>query len=90
MKFYHIVIPKMDRRLRQILKRQIPCFVGGVITGVLLAYSFEFLFSFTVNTAVWFGISFLINKFYFKSNGLNDQKYLIEYAKSIIISRINK
>jgi hypothetical protein len=80
----------MDSTLKEIVKRQIPCLVGGAMTGAFLAHYFEFLFSFIVNTAVWIGISILLNKFYFKSDGLNDEKYVINYARSRIVLYINK
>ncbi len=89
MESFIIIISKMDDTLKEIIKRQTPCLVGGAVTGIFLSYYFGFLFSLVVNTAIWTGISILLNRFYFKSDGFNDQKYLIKYARSRIVSRKN-
>ena len=86
MKTLSFILSKMDNTLKKVIKRQIPYLIGGAITGAFLAYYFGFLASFVVNTIVWTGVSILVNKLYFKSDGFDDQKYLINYARSIIVS----
>jgi hypothetical protein len=36
---------------------------------------------------MWYVISYLVSKYYYKSKGTNDQKYLIQYGLSKIHSR---
>ncbi len=36
---------------------------------------------------MWYVISSLVSKYYYKSKGINDQKYLIQYGLSKIKSR---
>ncbi len=70
----------MDAILKSIIKRQIPFLIGGTITGSIMAYYYGFLFTIIVNSAIWYVISYLVSKYYYKSKGINDQKYLIQYA----------
>ncbi|HET9807584.1 MAG TPA: hypothetical protein VFP49_11795 [Nitrososphaeraceae archaeon] len=77
----------MDTILKSILKRQIPILIGGTITGSIMAYYYGFLFTIIVNSIMWYVISSLVNKYYYKSKGVNDQKYLIQYGLSKIQSR---
>ena len=77
----------MDAILKSILKRQIPFLIGGTITGTIMAYYYGFLFTIIVNSIMWYVISYLVSKFYYKSKGINDQKYLIQYGLSKINSR---
>ena len=77
----------MDTILKSILKRQIPFLIGGTITGSIMAYYYGFLFTIIVNSAIWYVISYLVSKYYYKSRGMNDQKYLIQYGLSKIKSR---
>jgi len=77
----------MDRILKSILRRQIPFLIGGTITGTVMTYYYGFPFTIVVNSAIWYGISYIVNKYYWKNTGLNDQKYLIQYALSKINSR---
>jgi len=46
-----------------------------------------FLITIIVNNAIWYVISCLVSKYYYKSKGTNDQKYLIRYGLSKIKSR---
>ena len=71
---------KLDTVLKSIIKRQIPFLIGGTITGIIMAYYYGFLFTIIVNSAMWYVISYLVSKYYYKSKGINDQKYLIQYA----------
>ena len=80
----------MDIILKSILRRQIPVLIGGTITGTIMTYYYGFLFAIVVNSAMWYGISYLVNKYYWKNKGLNDQKYLIQYALSKINSKKRK
>src|SRR5919205_4078831 len=80
----------MDVILKSILRRQIPFLIGGTITGTVMTYYYGFLFTIVVNSAIWYGISYVISKYYWKNKGLNDQKYLIQYALSKINSSKRK
>jgi uncharacterized membrane protein YcaP (DUF421 family) len=81
---YIIVV---DAILKSIIKRQIPFLIGGTITGTIMAYYYGFLFTIIVNSLMWYVISYLVSKYYYKSKGINDQKYLIQYGLSKIKSR---
>ena len=70
----------LDTILKSILKRQIPFLIGGTITGTIMAYYYGFLFTIIVNSLMWYVISYLVSKYYYKSKGINDQKYLILYC----------
>lgn len=74
----------MDKTLKSVLKRQIPFLVGGTITGTIMTYYYGFLFTIIVNSIIWWILSYIVNKYYWKSQGLNDQKYLLQYAMSKI------
>ena len=80
----------MDIILKSILRRQLPFLIGGTITGTIMTYYYGFPFTIVVNSATWYGISYFVNKYYWKNKGLNDQKYLIQYALSKINSRKRK
>ena len=81
----------MDLILKSILRRQILFLIGGTITGTIMTYYYGFPFTIVVvNSAIWYGISYAVNKVYWKNKGLNDQKYLIQYALSKINSRKRK
>ena len=69
----------MDKILKAIIKRQIPFLIGGTVTGAIMAYYYGFLFTIIVNSIIWWGISYAVNRFLWKSSGLNDQRYLIRY-----------
>ena len=77
----------MDAILKSIIKRQIPFLIGGTITGSIMAYYYGFLFTIIVNSAIWYVISNLVSKYYYKSKGINDQKYLIQYGLSKSLSQ---
>jgi p-aminobenzoyl-glutamate transporter AbgT len=70
----------LDTILKSILKRQIPFLIGGTITGIIMTYYYGFLFTIIVNSLMWYVISYLVSNYYYKSKGINDQKYLIQYA----------
>ena len=63
--------------------------MGGTITGNIMAYYYGFLFTIIVNSAIWYVISYLVSKYYYKSKGINDQKYLIYYALNKIKKKNN-
>ncbi len=77
----------MDIILKSILRRQIPLLVGGTITGAIMTYYYGFPFTIVVNSAIWYGFSYVVSKYYWKNKGVEDQKYLIQYALSKISSR---
>jgi p-aminobenzoyl-glutamate transporter AbgT len=83
----YIIVVWMDTILKSIIKRQIPFLIGGTITGSIMAYYYGFLFTIIVNSIMWYVISYLVSKYYYKSKGINDQKYLIQYGLSKIKSR---
>ena len=77
----------LDAILKKIIKRQLPFLIGGTITGIIMTYYYGFLFSIIVNSAIWMLISFIVNKYYYKSTGFKDEKYLLQYALTKINSR---
>ena len=77
----------LDAILKSIIKRQIPFLIGGTITGIIMTYYYGFLFTLIVNSVIWCAISYLVSRYYYKSKGINDQKYLIQYGLSKIKSR---
>ena len=81
--YYH----SLDTILKSILKRQIPFLIGGTITGIIMTYYYGFLFTIIVNSIIWYVISYIVSKYYYKSKGINDQTYLIQYDLSKIRSR---
>ena len=76
----------MDIILKSILRRQIPFLIGGTITGTVMTYYYGFPFTIIVDSAIWYSISYIVSKYYWKNKGLADQKYLIHYALSKINS----
>jgi p-aminobenzoyl-glutamate transporter AbgT len=80
----------VDKILKSILRRQMPFLIGGTITGTIMTYYYGFPFTIVVNSAIWWVISYLVSKYYWKSTGLKDQKYLVQYAMSKINSRKTK
>jgi hypothetical protein len=63
-----------------------PYLIGGTITGTIMAYYYGFLFSIIVNSIIWFAISTLVNKFYWKYTGFKGEFQLI----SKYIDRLRK
>jgi hypothetical protein len=85
--------PEKDRvgcNTKKIIKRQLPFLIGGTITGVIMTYYYGFLFSIIVNSAIWMLISFIVNKYYYKSTGFKDEKYLLQYGLAIVSARTRK
>ena len=80
----------LDTILKKILKRQLPFLIGGTITGVIMTYYYGFLFSIIVNSAVWMLVSFIVNKYYYKSTGFKDEKYLVQYGLAKINTRTKR
>lgn len=76
----------MDSLLKSVLKRQMPYLVGGSITGTIMAYYYGFMFAIIVNSIIWFVISTLVNKYYWKYTGFKEEVQII----SKYISRIKK
>ncbi|HEY6883299.1 MAG TPA: hypothetical protein VI278_04595 [Nitrososphaeraceae archaeon] len=74
----------MDKILRSILKRQIPFLIGGAITGTIMTFYYGFLFTIIVNSAIWYGLSNIVSKNYWKNKAIEDQKYLLHYVMSRI------
>ena len=63
----------LDNLLKSVLKRQMPYLLGGTITGTIMAYYYGFLFTVIVNSVIWFAISTLINKYYWKYTGFKEE-----------------
>src|SRR5215204_2982112 len=80
----------LDAFLKKILRRQLPFLIGGTITGVIMTYYYGFLYSIIVNSAIWMLISFIINKYYYKSTGFKDEKYLLQYGLAKINTRTRR
>lgn len=76
----------MDNLLKSVLKRQMPYLIGGTITGSIMAYYYGFLITIIVNSIIWFVISTLVNKYYWKYTGFKEEFQLI----SKYINRIRK
>ena len=87
---YNAEKTRLDAILKKIIKRQLPFLIGGTITGIIMTYYYNFLFSIIVNSAIWMLISFIINKYYYKSTGFKDEKYLLQYGLAMINTRIRK
>ena len=85
-----IYIRSLDTILKSILKLQVPFLIGGTITGIIMTYYYGFLFTIIVNSLIWYVISYFVSKYYYKSKGINDQKYLIQYGLSKIKSKNKK
>jgi hypothetical protein len=60
----------MDIILKSILRRQIPFLIGGTITGTIMTYYYGFPFTIVVNSIIWYGVSYIVNKYYWKNKGL--------------------
>ena len=71
--------------LKSALKRQIPYLIGGTLTGIIMSYYYGFIFSIIVNSAIWFVISTVVNKYYWNYTGLKEEMYLMKFG----LSRIN-
>ena len=76
----------MDSLLKSVLKHQLPYLIGGTITGSIMAYYYGFLVTIIVNSVIWFVISTLVNKYYWKYTGFKEEFHLI----SKYIDRIRK
>ena len=81
---------RLDAILKKIIKRQLPFLIGGTITGVIMTYYYGFLFSIIVNSAIWMLISFIVNKYYYKSTGFKDEKYLLQYGLAMINTKTRR
>ena len=81
---------RLDTILKKIIKRQLPFLIGGTITGAIMTYYYGFLFSIIVNSAIWMLISFIVNKYYYKSTGFKDEKYLVKYGLAMINTRTKR
>ncbi|MDW0333849.1 MAG: hypothetical protein QN423_12940 [Nitrososphaeraceae archaeon] len=77
----------MDKVLKAVLKRQMPLLIASTISGLIVTYYSGFLFSIVVNSLKWMVISFIKNKYYYKSTGFKDEKYLLQYGLTKINSR---
>ena len=80
----------MDIILKSIVRRQVPFLIGGTIAGIIMTYHYGFLFTIIVNSANWWGVSYFVNKYYWKSKALDDQKYLLQFALAKFQSSRNK
>jgi len=75
----------MDIILKSILRRQIPFLIGGTITGTIMTYYYGFPFTIVVNSAIWYGISLIVNKYYWKNKDLLTKNILfnLHYQKLV-------
>ena len=80
----------MDIILKSIVRRQIPFLIGGTISGIIMTHYYGFLFTIILNSAIWWGVSYFVNKYYWKSKALDDQKYLLQLALTKFQSSRNK
>jgi hypothetical protein len=72
-----LILINLDSLLRSVLKRQMPYLIGGTITGTIMAYYYGFLFAIIANSIIWFVISTLFNKYYWKYTGFRDEFQLV-------------
>ncbi len=63
-----------------------PYLIGGTITGTIMACYYGFLSIVIVNSVIWFAISTLVNKYYWRYTGFKEEFQLI----SKCIDRIKK
>ena len=77
----------MDKVPEDSFKTTMPLLIASTITGLIIAYYRGFLFSIVVNSLKWMVISFIKNKYYYKSTGFKDEKYLLQYGLTKINSR---
>ena len=61
-----------------------PYLIGGTITGTIMAYYYGFLITVIVNSIIWFVISTLVNKYYWKYTGFKEEFQLISKYTSHI------
>lgn len=54
-----------------------PYLIGGTITGTIMAYYYGLLITILVNSVIWFAISTLVNKYYWKYTGFKEEFQLI-------------
>jgi hypothetical protein len=81
---------RLDAILRKIIKRQLLFLIGGTITGVIMTYYYGFLYSIIINSAIWIFISFIVNKYYYKTTGFKDEKYLLQYGIAMVNARARR
>ena len=81
---------RLDAILKKVIKRQFPFLIGGAITGAMMTSYYGFLFSIIVNSASWMLISFIVNKYYYKSTGFKDEKYLLQYGLAMVKARTKR
>lgn len=55
-----------------------------------MTYYYGFLFSIIVNSTIWMFISFVVNKYCYKSTGFKDEKYILQYALSRLNARTRR
>jgi hypothetical protein len=67
----------LDLLIKSVLKRQLPYIMGGTVTGIIITYYYGFLFSIMVNSAIWFAISSIVNKYYWKYTGFKEEMLLL-------------
>jgi hypothetical protein len=63
-----------------------PYLIGGTIIGSIMAYYHGFLITIIVNSIIWFVISTLVNKYYWKYTGFKEEFHIV----SKYIGRIKK
>ena len=67
-----------------------PYLTGGTITGSIMAYYYGFLTTIIVNSIIWFVISTLVNKYYWKYTGFKEEFQLISKYTSHIKKKKSK
>ena len=73
--------------LKSTLKRQIPYLIGGTITGMIMSYYYGLIVTIIANSAIWFVISTVVNKYYLNYSGFKEEMYLMKFGLSKINSR---
>ncbi len=69
---YIVIVIVIGFNFKIIIKRQIPFLICSTITGSIMAYYYGFLLTIIVNSIMWYVISYLVSKYYYKSKGIND------------------
>jgi hypothetical protein len=47
-------------------------------------FNYGFPFTIVVNSTIWYSISYIVNKYYCKNKGIDDQKYLNNHLQAVM------
>ena len=70
----------MNRDAVSAIKRQIPFLIGGTITGIIMSNFIGFVATLIVNSVLWYLISLVVYKRFWKKNGFTDQMVILKYV----------